>query len=71
MRVGDDRWLFDPVVIPEIELAAKAKQTVEVKARFEPDRRPESLPVCTLRAPLQTAKGEWIDYQDEVHGRSK
>jgi len=63
---ADNRWLFDPLVIPPIELSPKARQTVQLGTSYESNRIPESTPTCHIRVPFQTGKGVWIDYEQSI-----
>ncbi len=65
---ADQRWMFSPNRIPALALAAGAQQTLLLDVGFEPQRAPESAPVCDLRVPFQTAKGEWLQFEHRITG---
>ena len=65
-RSKDNRWHFDPKKITPIQLESGASQLLKIKTHFELDRKPESLPECTLKIPFQTQDGQWLDLNQTI-----
>ncbi|MFT7653912.1 MAG: membrane dipeptidase [Candidatus Azotimanducaceae bacterium] len=64
----DNRWTFEPASIERVDLKNGKNRTLKLSARYDADRRPESDPLCTLTAPMQTVKGKWITLEHDVTG---
>ncbi len=67
---ADRRWLFEPTVIAPIQLGPGESETLTLTLSSAPNRMPDtsSQPECTVRVPLQTAQGRWIEFERTVTG---
>jgi len=65
-RSADHRWVFTPVAIAPVPLAAGARVELPMALHFDATRVPESTPVCELQVPYQTSRGEWVNYRREI-----
>ena len=65
-RSKDNRWHFDPQKIAPIRLESNTSHLLKIKTHFELDRKPESLPECTVKIPFQTQDGQWLDLNQTI-----
>ena len=65
---ADQRWLFTPQAIAPVALAAGAEEDVILSLTHTAMRVPESEPVCELRVPYQTTRGQWLEFSKQITG---
>ena len=66
---ADQRWHFEPRKFEPITLNSDARESVAVRASFQKNRQPESLPECLIKVPFQTTGGEWFNFEQKITTR--
>ena len=62
----DNRWLLNPIKIAPLELDSDDTSRLNINARFDLKREPESTPECRVHIPFQTQSGQWLDINQQI-----
>ena len=62
----DNRWLLNPIKIAPLELDPDDTSRLNINAKFDLKREPESTPECKVHIPFQTQSGQWLDINQQI-----